>query len=110
LAARPAAAARLLLFDDFRLVPRVAAFLVLLRAGAALRAPVVFFETAGFRDPARLRVDVALRVEPRLRALEPLAVDARFLRTEVLRLRALLLVFLPLFEPPRDDFLAAAMI
>jgi hypothetical protein len=103
LAARPAAAARLLLPDDFRLAPRLAAFLVLLRAGAALRAPVVFFETAGFRDPARLRADVALRVEPRL-------VDARFLRTEVLRLRVLVLVFLPLFEPPRDDFLAAAMI
>ena len=99
----------------------LARFFELFRAGAALCLAVVLFEAADLRDPRRLRADVTLRAAPRLvearfRApardadfLAPLF-RALFFRAEVVRLREPLLLFLPPVEPPRDDFLAAAMI
>lgn len=92
-----------------------------------MRVTVVFFEAADLRVPARLRTDVALRAEPRFRAPDPVRVDALFrlprdaeflaplfrplvFLAEVVRLREPPLLFLPPFEPPRDDFLAVAMI
>jgi hypothetical protein len=126
LAARPAAAARLFPEDlRFRLPPVL--FFALLRAGAALRVAVVFFEAADLRVPARLRTDVALRAELRFRALDLVCVDALFrlprdadflaplfrplvFLVEVVRLREPTLLFLPPFELLRDDFLAAVMI
>jgi len=84
-----------------------ARFFALFRAGAALRVDLAFFDAADLRGPPRLRVDVALRAGPRLRAL---AFRPLFFRAEVVRLREPLLLFLPTLEPPRDDFLAAAMI
>ena len=84
----------------------MARFFALFRAGADLRLAVVFFDAA-LRGPPRLRADAALRAGPRLREL---AFRALFFRAEVVRLREPLLLFLPPVEPPRDDFLAAAMI
>jgi len=92
-----------------------------------LRVAVVFFEAVDLRAPARLRADVALRAEPCFRALDPVRVDALFrlprdadflaplfqplvFPAEVMRLREPPLLFLPPFELPGDDFLAAAMI
>jgi hypothetical protein len=68
----------------------------LLRADPVLRAVLRRRE----RDERRA-VDLLL-AELRFRALDPRRADER--------LRALPLLFLPRFDPPRDDFLAAAMI
>jgi hypothetical protein len=93
--------------------------------------PALFFETERFRAGAPLRAEpffvVALRAVPRFRALERLRADVLFrlprdadpavrpfrpvdFRAELLRLREPVPPFLPPLEPPRDDFLAAAMI
>jgi len=90
-----------------------ARFFALFRAGAALRAALAFFVAADLRGPRRLRAGAALRAGPRLRVgprLRALAFRLLFFLAEVVRLREPLILFLPAVEPPRDDFLAAAMI
>lgn len=83
----------------FRLAPVL--FLELLRAGATF-----FLVPADLREGAALRTDVRFRADARLpelrRSVDFLALLFRppdFLRE----------VFRPPLEPPRDDFLAAAM-
>ena len=78
---------------DFRRAP--AFFLELLRAGV-LRVAAFFLEPVDLREVAALRADARFRPDACLREL-PRAVD--FLE----------LLFRPPLEPPRDDFLAAAM-
>jgi len=102
-----------------------ARFLELFRAGASLRALVLFAEAPDFRLDALLdalfravaprfrgpdaRLE-ALRRPPRDADLPALLFRPPDFRAAVLRPRELLPLFLRPFEPPRDDFLAAAMI
>jgi len=93
----------------------------LLRAEPALRAVLLGREREDRRALdaffAELRLLDPPRVDERLRA-PPRAADDPFLallrppafRADVPRLREPPLLFLPRFDPPRDDFLAAAMI
>lgn len=111
--------------DLARLVTPLAAFVTVLRVGR--RTPFRFAEDLradDLRDEARLRLDAArfapdFRAELRFlalprRELDPRAEDLRAddfraddLRADDFRREP---PFLPPFEPPRDDFLAAAMI
>jgi hypothetical protein len=79
-------------------------------------APVFFREDRELLRVDRFAVELLRREAERFRAPPRFAADflaallrPPFLRAEVLRLRELLF-FLPPVEPPRDDFLAAAMI
>jgi hypothetical protein len=100
LAARPAAAARL----------RPAFFLA---EGFGLR-PVLFLEVflaeAAFPVALLLPADDPVREPPRDADFLVLLFRPPAFRAEVVRLREPAPPFLPPLEPPRDDFLAAAMI